>query len=205
MYVHGPRLSRVTTTLACASALVGFRFRPGAAAKWLGADAGSIVDADLPLNAFGRRRAGDLTRAVGSAIEASTLAARLEASLVATLSDATVLDRQCIGKVLELLEREHRNGAFLNSLRRAYGLSERSVRRETIRIFGYGPKTLERIFRVQRFLWLARSPRPVPLAWLASAGGFSDQAHLTREVRALAGITPGEAVRFVQDAGAKLA
>lgn len=133
------------------------------------------------------------------------LAARLEASLVATLSDATVLDRPCIDKVLELLEREHSNGAFLNALRRAYDLSERSVRRETIRIFGYGPKTLERIFRVQRFLQRARSPRPAPLARLASAGGFSDQAHLTREVRALVGLTPGEAVRFVQDIGAKLA
>jgi AraC-like DNA-binding protein len=198
IYVYGPDLSRAAIALASTAPLVGLRFRAGAAAKWLGVGAPEIVGVGLPLEFFGSGRAHDLARSLGTRDESQALAVRLEEALIPTVSDATVLERPCIDTVLELLEREHAKGGFLNALRRAYDLSERSVRRETMRVFGYGPKALERIYRVQRFLRFARSPRPAKLAWLASACGFSDQAHMTREVRAIAGLTPNEAVRFAR-------
>ena len=71
---------------------------------------------------------------------------------------------------------------------------------------GYGPKTLERILRFQRFLMLGGDD----LARLALDAGYADQAHLTRECTRLAGLPPRRAagrgrrgrrreVRFVQD------
>jgi AraC-like DNA-binding protein len=58
---------------------------------------------------------------------------------------------------------------------------------------GLGPKLVQRIGRLQRFLALAESQgHPYRLAWLAQAAGYADQAHLNREVRALAGVTPRE-------------
>ena len=54
--------------------------------------------------------------------------------------------------------------------------------------FGYGPKTLQRILRFQRAVRLIGGGRP--LGEVAATCGFADQAHLTREVRALSGRPP---------------
>jgi AraC-like DNA-binding protein len=85
------------------------------------------------------------------------------------------------------------NGTALNipALARRLGLSERTLRRRCETAFGYGPKTLARILRFQRFLRLLRHSDKPRLAALAAASGFADQAHLTREVRDLSGLTPG--------------
>nr|WP_230416296.1 helix-turn-helix domain-containing protein [Micromonospora tarapacensis] len=55
-------------------------------------------------------------------------------------------------------------------------------------MFGYGPKTLARILRMRRALALARTG--VPLAEVAARTGYADQAHLTRDTRALTGLPP---------------
>jgi AraC-like DNA-binding protein len=70
---------------------------------------------------------------------------------------------------------------------------------------GPSPKTAARILRFNRLLRvLGREPRP-GWAELAASCGYADQAHLSREVRRLAGCTPRELagdapVTFVQDA-----
>jgi AraC-like DNA-binding protein len=69
---------------------------------------------------------------------------------------------------------------------------------------GLGPKAVARILRFQRATALlsdrARGAPPT-LAEVAAASGFADQAHLTREFRAMAGVTPG-AFPNLQDDGA---
>lgn len=67
----------------------------------------------------------------------------------------------------------------------AVGLGARQLHRRSLAAFGYGPKTLARILRLQRALGLARSG--VPLAETAARTGYADQAHLARDVRELAG------------------
>ncbi|MEU4794909.1 DUF6597 domain-containing transcriptional factor [Streptomyces sp. NPDC023327] len=51
--------------------------------------------------------------------------------------------------------------------------------------FGYGPKTLARVLRLQRALALVRAG--LPYAATATAAGFADQAHLARDVKELTG------------------
>ena len=63
------------------------------------------------------------------------------------------------------------------------------MHRRSLAAFGYGPKTLARILRFQRALALARAG--TPLAEVAVRSGYADQAHLAREVRALAGVPLG--------------
>jgi hypothetical protein len=60
--------------------------------------------------------------------------------------------------------------------------------------FGYGPKTLDRVLRLQRFLVLGRADADAGLARLAADAGYADQAHLGHDCRALAGATPGELI-----------
>jgi AraC-like DNA-binding protein len=57
------------------------------------------------------------------------------------------------------------------------GLGARQSHRRSLTAFGYGPKTLARILRLQRALALARTG--VPLAETAARSGYADQAHLS--------------------------
>jgi AraC-like DNA-binding protein len=68
------------------------------------------------------------------------------------------------------------------------GLSARQLHRRCLPVFGYGPRRLSRILRMTRALDRARAGRP--LAEVAAACGYADQAHLTRELGALGGSPP---------------
>lgn len=70
------------------------------------------------------------------------------------------------------------------------GVGARQLHRRSLTAFGYGPKTLARVLRLQRALALARAG--VPFADTAARTGFADQAHLARDVRELAGMPLGE-------------
>ncbi|NED34808.1 helix-turn-helix domain-containing protein, partial [Streptomyces sp. SID8499] len=61
----------------------------------------------------------------------------------------------------------------------------RTLHRRALAAFGYGPKTLARVLRLQRALRLARAG--VPYAACAARAGYADQAHLARDVKELAG------------------
>jgi AraC-like DNA-binding protein len=68
------------------------------------------------------------------------------------------------------------------------GISPRHLHRRCLPMFGYGPR---RLARIVRFQWaLGEIRRGVPLAQVAATSGYADQAHLSREVRSLAGTTP---------------
>lgn len=73
------------------------------------------------------------------------------------------------------------------------GWSERHLLRRSREWFGDGPTVLRRVLRLQRALDAAGSGRP--LAQVACDVGYSDQAHLGRDVRALTGTTLGALTR----------
>jgi AraC-like DNA-binding protein len=89
---------------------------------------------------------------------------------------------------------------------RMLGIAERTLHRDVLRWSGLAPKPLARILRMQRTLAALRGsrlPRRMPLALVALQMGYADQAHMTRELKALAGFTPAELappVRNLQDA-----
>lgn len=68
------------------------------------------------------------------------------------------------------------------------GLSSRQLHRRCLTLFGYGPRRLIRVLRLGRMLDKGRSG--TSLGQMAYACGYADQAHLSREVRELAGTTP---------------
>ncbi|WP_218619509.1 helix-turn-helix domain-containing protein [Nocardiopsis flavescens] len=87
------------------------------------------------------------------------------------------------------LDRAAREARAVPGIAREHGMSERSLRRACDRLFGYGPKTLMSIHRLQRALRLARSG--TPLGGAAATAGYADQAHFSREVSRLTGLPPG--------------
>ncbi|MGY2063123.1 helix-turn-helix domain-containing protein, partial [Nocardia gipuzkoensis] len=80
-------------------------------------------------------------------------------------------------------------------------LGPRRLHRMSLAAFGYGPKVLARVLRMQRALALARDG--IPFAETASRAGYADQAHLAREVHRLSGRSLGRLMaRTDQDSGA---
>lgn len=67
-------------------------------------------------------------------------------------------------------------------------------------LVGLSPKVFQRVLRMQRFL--AATERLDGLANAAAEAGYSDQPHMTREVRSLAGLSP---TRLLRERGQPLA
>ena len=74
-----------------------------------------------------------------------------------------------------------------------FGCTARNLQRLFLRELGVAPKLFCRLVRVHGFFWhvhaLSQDARP-RWADLAGACGFADQAHLHRELKSLAGLTP---------------
>jgi len=88
-----------------------------------------------------------------------------------------------------------RAGLPVSDMAARLGLSPRQLHRRCLSNFGYGPRRLTRVLRFSRLCDEGGSG--VPLAQLAHAVGYADQAHLSREVRELAGTTPARLVQLL--------
>jgi AraC-like DNA-binding protein len=176
--VAGPDTAAWISKTAPGGLIVGARFRAGAG-QALGVPLEELRDLRVPLDALGLDLQAELDQAAAPEAIAQ-LALRLAA---ATPPDPAV---QAAARLLRDPERRVEEIAF------SLGFSERQLRRRFLATVGYGPKTLQRILRMRRFLDSASAD---DLARDALAAGYADQAHLTREVRALTGLTPGEIAR----------
>jgi AraC-like DNA-binding protein len=85
------------------------------------------------------------------------------------------------------------NGTPVAQMADRLGLGVRQLHRRCLPLFGYGPRLLARVMRLNRALESARMG--TPLAAVAVGCGYADQAHLSREVRALVGTTPSDLLR----------
>ena len=152
--------------------LLGVRFRPGAGGAGIG----------VPLDALRDRQvdARDIDRAfdLDGDLPPATVFRRLLAAAADRRPDPVVL--AAAPRVAE---------GNVAALARELAISERQLRRRFHAAVGYGPGTLARILRFRRFLTLLDRGRS-DLAGLAFDAGYADQAHLTRESRRLAGLSP---------------
>jgi AraC-like DNA-binding protein len=77
-------------------------------------------------------------------------------------------------------------GATVGAVADEVGWSSRTLHRQSMAVYGYGPATLRRILRFRRAVALLRGGAAP--ADVAAAAGYADQPHLHREARALAGV-----------------
>ncbi|MFB7916376.1 DUF6597 domain-containing transcriptional factor [Streptomyces sp. NPDC056061] len=158
----------------------GIRFAPGTAPALLGVPAHELRDRRVDLaDLWPAARVRVLDERVA---EADDPAAVLEAIALRRAAETEPPDPLMRSVVAGL----DAGRSVADTADRA-GLGARRLHRRSLAAFGYGPKTLARILRLQRALALARSG--TPYAEAAALAGCTDQAHLAREMRDLAGTT----------------
>jgi len=190
--VVGAMTTAIVTPPAPRAQLFGVRFLPGEAFGFVGVPSGLARDGVLSLGdvwgPVGRRIADRIGESRGTparvaAIEEELLMVRRRGP------DARV--RHAVARILATPAE-----ARVASLARDVGLGERQLERSFVERVGLGPKALARVVRLQSLVArLARGAAPrdrTPWAALASDLGYADQAHLAREVKRLAGVTPTE-------------
>lgn len=169
--------------------IVGARFRPGAGGAALGLPLSEVRNERVPLPELGLDRAGRLRDDAepGDVLE-------LLVATTAKLVSERPPDRAVQAGVVRLLDPSQRIERLAGEL----GLGERQLRRRFQAAVGYGPKTLQRVLRLRRFLARAAADTTdVALATAAFELGYADQPHLARECRALTGLTPRQLISRV--------
>ncbi|MEW2299549.1 helix-turn-helix transcriptional regulator [Streptomyces sp. NPDC006655] len=175
LLVAGPDTSAYVPEGAV-GAWAGLRFAPGAAPAFLGLPAYELLDRRVDLSELWP--ASDVRRLRNRVARAADPGRALEEIALDGAAPADPL----LVRLVEALDTGWPVAAVADEL----GLGARQLHRRSRAAFGYGPKTLARVLRMQRALALARAG--VPLAATAVRAGYADQPHLSREVRALAGV-----------------
>ncbi|GAA3216544.1 helix-turn-helix transcriptional regulator [Nonomuraea helvata] len=194
LFVAGPDTGPMPTHLVPGDTFVGIRFKPGAAGDFFGLPLQELRDqrvrlSDLPslhVRLSGlpspHVRLSDLPPLHVPDAGPSRRLDALRVAVRARLAQGTSVDPASSAIAGAL-----RNGRTVAEVAWDLGFSERQLHRRSLTSFGYAPKTLQRIVRFQRALALARAG--VPLAEVAVAAGYADQAHLSHDVKRLSGVS----------------
>jgi AraC-like DNA-binding protein len=162
----------------------GIRFAPGTAPGFLGVPARELLNERVPLADLWSP--GQSRRLVDRVRSAPVPALALEQAVGSLVDEPP--DRLITQVVRAVRSGVLRGGAGVLSLAGSVGLSERQLHRRCLHAFGYGPKMLDRVLRMNAALDHARTG--LALADVAALTGYADQAHLTRDVKALTGVPP---------------
>jgi AraC-like DNA-binding protein len=184
--IAGPATRAVVASVRPGTIVVGARFRPGWAAGVLGVDASELQDRHVLLREVAPALARRFSTEVADRASAAERADAAGALLGRHLADAAPPDLLVRAAVRWLAANP--NGR-VHELGRALHISDRQLQRRVVAASGYPPKTLHRILRFQRLLALA-ARGDGSLSSLALRAGYADQAHMTRELRELAGRPP---------------
>lgn len=174
--------------------LIGFRLSPGRAGAMLRTPMWELRDRMV--------RVSDLINGAGGWIDdfrELPPEARL-AQLASRLADRCArVDLGRVRIVESALSRinEQRGSISIEQLAREAGVSRRHLERQFNEQVGLGAKQVARIARVQAALRIVKTEPDLAGVEIALQCGFADQAHLIKECRAIAGVTPA---RFLSTA-----
>jgi AraC-like DNA-binding protein len=196
--VVGPWSEPFVARFPVATKIVGARWHPGRAPALLGLPAAELLNQSVALRDVWSRT---LSSSFERVSEQPNLCARrslLEDKLLSLLVDQAPSDAIVNASIQWLARHPH---GRVEQLSRLIGISSRHLQRRFSASVGYGPKAFQSILLFQRLLHFADRPsRWGSLAELSADAGYSDQAHMTREVQRLSGCPPTVLFQSAQSA-----
>jgi len=186
-FIAGPDTGPVRAASPPGTVMAGVRFRPSAGGPALG----------LPLSELRDLRA-DLADVLPDAatVLSPGLAPAIAAERILAVAGRLVADGTPDLAVAHAARLLRDPVTRIEQVATDVDLSERQLRRRFHDAVGYGPKTLQRVYRFQRFIRAVDGSRGTcDLSMAAVEAGYADQAHLTRDCLALSGLTPAVLVR----------
>jgi AraC-like DNA-binding protein len=170
--VAGPDTAAHPAARGHGEQVVGLRFAPGTLAGLLGLPAAALRDRRVPL--------AELRPGLARAAPRGAPGAFLVETALALPGRTDHAAGQLAARI--------RAGAGVAATADAMGWTTRTLHRRCLDAFGYGPAVLRRVLRFRRAADLLCAG--VAPAEVAAVAGYADQPHLSREVRALAGVSP---------------
>lgn len=178
--IAGPDTHAQYADIAAGRRVQGLRFAPAVAARWLGMPLRALADQRVALRDLGVRRLATL---------ADRMAER-DADAMGWLAERVMADTPLHTDAMQAVHARlaRAQPETVAQLARDLGITERTLLRRCDDAFGYGPKVLARILRLQRFL--ALQDRHATLTDAALDAGYYDAAQLAGDARRLTGLTP---------------
>ncbi|WP_232664161.1 AraC family transcriptional regulator [Pseudonocardia sp. TRM90224] len=158
----------------------GLRFAPGRLPALLGVPAAELRNARAPLAELHPRLAAEVVARIEGGAEPLGALAALTRALPGSFPEPA----------LKIVLAGTAAGRSAAGIADDLGWTTRSLHRRCLAAFGYGPAVLRRVLRFRTALQLLQAG--VPAAEVAAGAGYADQPHLSREVRQLAGVAPGQ-------------
>lgn len=185
--VAGPTTRRSHRDLTGRGWAVGAMLRPAAAEVVVG-DPGALRDAEATIEA--PELVAAVTAAMrGAAPDRTTRAARALGDWLVDRVGIPTPDALLANELARLVDADP-TVLHVGDIASRLGISERTVTRLAQRFVGLTPAAMIRRRRLQEAAERLRVDPSLPLAEVAAAHGYADQAHLTREFRAVLGFTP---------------
>jgi AraC-like DNA-binding protein len=177
-------MSRAIVAPSTSRGAIGIRFLPGEAARLLPSAPRELTDGGAELRELWAD-AAELEDALGAALERAAFAGIdviLRRHRERWCEPADLRIRTAVDRLVE--------GRSVREAALAAALSERQLARRFEARVGIAPKLFGRVMRLQRAAVALASGATASAA--AAIAGYSDQAHFTRDTRALADTTPRE-------------
>jgi AraC-like DNA-binding protein len=189
-YVVGAMTRPLHVSSTGVTNLVGIRFKPGGTTPYLALPAAEITDAVAPLDALWGSVAHEAHERLEEAPDSARRVEILDDVLLARLDASAQPADERILSASELVSL-HDGNVSVEALAGLTGLGRRQLERRFLATVGTTPKVAARIARFQSAVARLQREPQMALSHLAYLSGYADQAHLTREFKALSGDPPG--------------
>jgi AraC-like DNA-binding protein len=186
--VVGPWTKPFIADLPQGSLVVGARFHPGAAGRLLSLPISELLDLSVPLADVWSKDVVCSLSSMAGLTDIRAKRAALESAMLRRLSSSREPDHAVIAAIRAFARHPE---ARIERVSHYLGMSSRQLQRRFHAAVGYGPKLFQSVLRFQRLLHIAFAANGTgSLVESSIEAGYSDQPHMTREVRRFSDTSP---------------
>jgi len=196
VWYSGLRQDPIDTEAPHGSALLGVAFRAHGAFPWMGGELSEVREQVLPLADLLGSGVLALREQLLNTPDTGTRFLLVQQWILQRMQDSAAVHPAVQWAMGRLSAAGGDTG--IDALAREAGYSRKHMLQLFREQVGLSPKALARVLRFRSALALMKGAERVPWAELAAHCGYYDQAHLSKDFRRFAGVTPTACLRLQQ-------